>query len=214
MRVIYSFILVFILCFAQGAFAEPKIVRIVALGDSLMSGHRISYRQSYTKVLSAYLMKEGYTQFRIDDSSVAGQASYDAVAKVKEVVGLRPDIVLLELGINDLLQGRDVQQIYKNLDYLIKTFKSKNIKMLFIGMKAPPTAPAKYQGKFEGMYKYLADHHKIPFYPFFLEDVALRPELNISDGVHPNADGVRIMVDNTGPYVVELIKWVKRDKGW
>ncbi len=105
-------------------------------------------------------------------------------------------ILILELGANDLLRGIPVAQMKSNLDKIIRKAQAKNLKILFCGMLAPPTMGAEYQRDFMLAFPDLASEHKVAFLPFLLENVATVKELNQADGIHPNADGERIMTEN------------------
>ena len=102
----------------------------------------------------------------------------------------------IELGANDLLRGVPVAKLKTNLDTIIKKAKAKNVRILLCGMLAPPTMGSDYQREFTLVFPDLATEYKLDFLPFLLENVALKKELNQADGIHPNADGEKIMTDN------------------
>ncbi len=105
-------------------------------------------------------------------------------------------ILVLELGANDLLRGLPVAKMKQNLETIIKKAKAKNVKILLCGMLAPPTMGEKYQREFVSTFPDLAEKYKVEFLPFLLENIALEKNLNQSDGIHPNADGEKIMTEN------------------
>jgi acyl-CoA thioesterase-1 len=89
---------------------------------------------------------------------------------------------------------------------MIETLRTENIPVFLIGMKASRQYPAEFQKKFNSLYTDLAKKYKIPLYPFFLEGVALNPSLNLQDGIHPNNDGIKVMVDNIKPSLMKYIQ--------
>jgi acyl-CoA thioesterase-1 len=105
-------------------------------------------------------------------------------------------ILILELGANDLLRAMPVAKMKSNLDQIIRKAKAKNIKVLLCGMLAPPTMGSDYSRDYINAFPDLADEHHVEFLPFLLDGVASKRELNQADGIHPNAKGTRIMTDN------------------
>ena len=104
--------------------------------------------------------------------------------------------MILELGANDLLRGVPPAKMKENLDKIIEKAKAKNVKILLGGMIAPPTMGADYQRDFSNAFPDLAEKHKVAFLPFLLDGIALKKELNQADGIHPNAEGTRMMMEN------------------
>ena len=105
-------------------------------------------------------------------------------------------VLVLELGANDLLRGLPVAKMKENLETIIKKAQAKNVKILLCGMLAPPTMGAKYQQEFVGAFPDLADEYKVEFLPFVLEGIALDKKLNQADGIHPNAEGAKVLTEN------------------
>jgi acyl-CoA thioesterase-1 len=105
-------------------------------------------------------------------------------------------ILVLELGANDMLRGIPVAKMKQNLDQIIRKAKQKNLKILLCGMLAPPTMGAQYGQDFTMAFPDLASEHRVEFLPFLLENIATKKELNQADSIHPNAEGEKIMTDN------------------
>lgn len=116
-----------------------------------------------------------------------------------------PDLLILELGANDALRGLEPKQTRQNLEAIITKAKAKDIVTLLTGMKAPRNLGENYYSRFDRIYPELADHHQIPFYPFFLDGVAGHPELNQTDGIHPNTAGVELIVERILPLVEKTL---------
>jgi len=170
--------------------------KIIAFGDSLTAGFGLSGKESYPYLLQERLKVDGY-DFEVVNAGVSGDTSLGGLERADWVLGQEnAEVLILELGANDLLRGLSVAKMKQNLDKIIRKAKAKNMKVLLCGMLAPPTMGADYQRDFMMAFPDLASEHKIEFLPFLLENVALKKELNQADGIHPNAEGARIMADN------------------
>ena len=173
--------------------ARPKIV---AFGDSLTAGFGLTERESYPYLLQQQLNADGYN-YEVVNAGVSGETSLGGLERIDWVLDdSNVQILVLELGANDLLRGVPPAKMKENLDQIITKAKAKNVKVLLCGMLAPPTMGAEYQRSFTVAFPDLAEKHKVPFLPFVLENIALRKELNQADGIHPNAEGERIMTAN------------------
>ena len=170
--------------------------KIIALGDSLTAGFGLSEKESYPYLLQEKLKADGY-DFEVVDAGVSGDTSLGGLERADWVLEQdNAKVLILELGANDLLRGTSVSRMKTNLDQIIRKAKAKNLKVLLCGMLAPPTMGAEYQREYTRAFPDLAAEHKIAFLPFLLENVALDRDLNQADGIHPNANGTRIMADN------------------
>ncbi len=118
--------------------------------------------------------------------------------------------MIIELGANDALRGLDPTLTEKTLDQIISGVAAKGLPLLLAGMRAPPNLGPDYAAKFDGMYQRLAEKHGVPLYPFFLEGVAADAALNQADGIHPNPQGVDIIVSRIAPLVEQLIGKVQQ----
>jgi acyl-CoA thioesterase-1 len=191
---------------------EIKPVKIVAFGDSLMSGYGVSEYRDFGATLERNLLEKQYKNFKVVNKSVAGTTTEDGLKRIKEVTKLQPDIVILELGINDVFKRVPLQTTYNNLSKIITELQERKILVYLIGQQAPLTAGAEYVKKFDGMYKYLAAQYKIPLYPSFLEGVSSDPMLTQADRIHPNQMGVNLMVGKVAPIVEKMVKYVAEKK--
>lgn len=172
---------------------KPKVI---AFGDSLTAGFGLSEKESYPYLLQEKLRADGY-DFEVVNAGVSGDTSAGGLERIDWSLNQENvQILILELGGNDLLRGLPVEKMKENLSTIIKKAKAKNVKVLFCGMLAPPTMGAKYQREFVAVFPDLATEHKVEFLPFILEGVAANPKLNLPDGIHPNAEGSRIMTEN------------------
>jgi acyl-CoA thioesterase-1 len=173
-----------------------KRSKIVAFGDSLTAGFGLTERESYPYLLQEQLNADGYN-YEVLNAGVSGDTSMGGLERIDWVLeqdGV--EILILELGANDLLRGAPVAKMRSNLDQIIRKAKAKNVKVLLCGMLAPPTMGADYQRDYSSTFSDLATKHNIAYLPFLLDRVALRKELNQADGIHPNAEGTKLMTEN------------------
>lgn len=170
--------------------------KIIAFGDSLTAGFGLTEPESYPYLLQQKLKADGF-DYEVVNAGVSGDTSLGGLERAEWVLGQEnTKIVILELGANDLLRGMPVANMRSNLAKIIKKAKEKNIKVLLCGMLAPPTMGSDYQRDYVNAFPDLADEHDVEFLPFLLDGVAAKKELNQADGIHPNAEGTRIMTEN------------------
>jgi acyl-CoA thioesterase-1 len=180
--------------------ATPRIQsdrpKIVAFGDSLTAGFGLTEKESYPYLLQEKLKADGY-DFEVVNAGVSGDTSYGGLERIDWVLEQENvRILILELGANDLLRGVPVAKMKENLGKIIKKAKDKKVRVLFCGMFAPPNVGAQYQQDYMNAFPDLADQYDVDFLPFLLENIALDKKLNQPDGIHPNAEGEKIMTDN------------------
>ena len=191
-----------LLLFASpGAAGEP---RIVVLGDSLTAGFGLAREDAFPARLEAALRAEGHA-WQVIDAGVSGDTSAGGLARLDWVLADRPEIVIVELGANDGLRGLPTERMEANLDAILARVGESGASILLAGMRAPANFGADYAAAFRAVYGRLAARHRVAFYPFFLEGVAMEPALNQPDGIHPNAAGVDEIVRRILPHVVALI---------
>lgn len=170
--------------------------KIIAFGDSLTAGFGLEENESYPYLLQQKLKAEGYN-YEVVNAGVSGDTSLGGLERIDWTLETdNAQILVLELGANDLLRGLSPTKMKDNLDKIIQKAKAKNIKVLLCGMLAPPTLGVDYQRDFANAFPDLAEKHKVAYLPFLLEKVALQKDLNQADGIHPNARGTKIMTDN------------------
>jgi len=176
--------------------ANTNLPKIIAFGDSLTAGFGLTEKESYPYLLQEKLKADGY-DFEVVNAGVSGDTSLGGLERSDWVLEQdNAKILILELGANDLLRGVPVAKMKENLDKIIRKAKAKNLKILLCGMLAPPSMGSEYQRDFMMAFPDLATEHKVEFLPFLLDGVALKKELNQADGIHPNANGAKIMTDN------------------
>jgi acyl-CoA thioesterase-1 len=200
MRVLISAVPV--LCAAVPAAARAPV--IVDFGDSLTAGYGLMPEQAFPARLDAWLGQHGIAA-RVVNAGVSGDTTTDGLARLDWTLADKPDLVILALGANDALRGIDPATVHDNLDKMIQKIVATGAKVLLLGMLAPPNWGEAYDRAFDRIFPDLARDHQVTLYPFFLEGVAMKPDLNQPDGLHPNARGVDLLVDRIGPVVAGLV---------
>jgi acyl-CoA thioesterase-1 len=197
----------------QHADAPPEIPvmgperRILALGDSLFAGYGLRSDQSYPVRLEAALRARGVNA-RIANAGVSGNTSAEGLARLAFTLDNQeraPELVIVSLGGNDMLRGLPPEQTRANLDALLTELDRRKIKVLLMGMLAPPNMGREYRGEFDPIYPALAKAHHAALVPFFLQPVMGRPDLVQPDHVHPTAQGIERIVAATVDQVAKAL---------
>ncbi len=192
---------------APTADASPRAPLIWAFGDSLSAGYGLPPAAGFTARLQAALRRAGVAA-TVRNGGVSGDTAAQARARLRwglRGLGATPDLVIVELGANDMLRGLPVAQARANLDAILTELHDRRIPVLLAGMRAAPNLGPDYVHDFDGMYPALARAHGVPRYPFFLDGVAGNPRLLQADGLHPNARGVEIIVARMVPGVRQAL---------
>jgi acyl-CoA thioesterase-1 len=195
-----------LLAVAAPALARP--VTLLALGDSLTSGYGLGPDQAFPVQLQKALAGS-YPDLTIINAGVAGDTAADGLARVDWALSDEVNGVIVELGANDALRGLAPAQAEQALDAILARVSAKGLPILLVGMRAPPNLGADYAARFDSMYDRLAKKYGTLLYPFYLEGVAADRSLNQADGLHPNPQGVQVIVSRIAPEVERLIKQVK-----
>jgi len=179
---------------------------IAAVGDSLTAGYGVGEEQAYPALLEKRLLRDGYF-IRVVNAGISGETSSGVLSRIEWVIGsLKPDIVILETGANDGLRGVDPTLIQENIERVVTILRENGISVLLAGMRIPPNLGRDYTTRFADLYKKIADKHEISLMPFFLKSVAGDRRYILADGIHPNAQGYGLILDDIYPYVLEVIK--------
>src|SRR6266700_5281770 len=187
-----------------GAPAASRVPEILVFGDSLTAGLGLPATASFPSRLEARLKADGIA-LHVVNAGVSGDTTAGGLARLDWALADRPDLVILALGANDALRGIEPSTVRENLDKMIGKIDASGAKVLLLGMLAPPNWGEEYRRAFDQIFPELARIHHLPLYPFFLEDVAMKPELNQPDGLHPNERGVAVLVDRIAPVVARLL---------
>ena len=164
--------------------AEPVILIV---GDSLSAGYGMKLEQSWPRLLQRHLDDEGQ-KYRVVNASITGDTTQGGLNRLPGLLSKHePELVIIELGGNDGLRGLGLQVTRTNLTGMIEQSIQSGAQVLLAGIQLPPNYGSFYTGRFRDMYRELADEFDIMLVPFFMEGVALNPELMQADGIHPNA---------------------------
>jgi acyl-CoA thioesterase I len=183
--------------------AIPTAPLVVAYGDSLSAGYQLPPADGFPAQLQAALQKQGVAA-TVLNAGVSGDTTTQGRARLAWVLGglkAKPDLVILELGANDSLRGIDPSISRANLDAMLVEFKKRGIPVLLAGMLAPPNLGSAYGRAYNSMFPDLAKKYGVPLYPFFLEGVVVNAKLKLDDGMHPNKQGVAVIVQKILPSV-------------
>ena len=194
---------------SQAALARPLVV--LAYGDSLTAGYQLAPGQGFAPQLEKALKAKGRS-VTVVGAGVSGDTSTQGRARLNWVLAgmkQKPDLVVLELGANDMLRGQSPKTARANLDAMVKAFKATGARVLVAGMRANPTLGKSYVTEFEGMFAAVAKANAAALYPFFLDGVAAQPGLQLADGMHPNPKGVTVIVSRILPAVERELALVK-----
>jgi acyl-CoA thioesterase-1 len=183
-------------------------VKIVAFGDSLTAGLGLSEREGFVARLQAALAGKGIVA-EVINAGVSGDTATAGLARLDWSVPPGTDAVILELGANDMLRGVAPQVTHTALEALLQRLSGRRIPVLMCGMRAAPNLGTNYARAFEAIYPELAAKYHALLYPFFLDGVATDRGLTQSDGLHPNAAGVGVIVDRILPMVEELVARIR-----
>jgi acyl-CoA thioesterase I len=187
--------------FAQTSAAGPaKPIKMVVLGDSLSAGLGLSAPAAFPVRLKKSLETKGIKVDMIN-AGVSGDTSSGGRDRLDWSIPEGTEAVIVELGANDALRGTDPNVTRSALSDILTRLKARKIAVLLCGMVAPPNYGADYAARFNAIYPELAKSFGVPLYPFFLDGVAADAKLNQTDGIHPTAEGVDIIVKNILPSV-------------
>ena len=192
------------LAFAPAIGARAESLQIVGFGDSLMAGYGLNPGEAFPEKLQAALRATGHDVV-IANAGVSGDTSSGALSRLDWSVPDGTQLVILEIGANDMLRGIDPELVEQNLDKMLARLKARNIPVLLAGMLAAPNLGHAYGEAFGSIYPKLAEKYGATLYPFFLDGVAADKALLLEDGMHPSAGGVDRIVERILPTVQDMI---------
>ena len=189
-----------ILFFCCSAFSLKTIQegpkRIVFFGDSITAGYRLTLQDAFPYLIQQKLDSLGY-HYEVVNAGLSGDASTGGLDRLNWVISRPVDIFVLELGGNDGLRGLSLDQTKKNLIAIIDGVRAKykDAKIILAGMQIPPNMGTDYTKKFKLLFPEIAKEKSVDLIPFLLEGVGGEKELNLSDGIHPNEEGHKIVAE-------------------
>ncbi|MBX3572083.1 MAG: arylesterase [Mesorhizobium sp.] len=185
--------------------AAADTFRIVGFGDSLMAGYNLGPNEGFPQKLEAALKARGH-DVAVANAGVSGDTTSGGLSRLDWSVPDGTDLVILELGANDMLRGLAPEITEQNLDAMMASLKKRGIGVVLAGMLAAPNLGPDYAAAFNGIYPKLAEKYDTPLIPFFLDGVAANPSLQLEDGLHPSAAGVDRMVEGALPVIEPLVR--------
>lgn len=183
---------------------EPDRVKVVFLGDSLTAGLGLPEDEAYPALLEERLEASG-RPVEVINAGVSGDTSAGGLARLDWLLAQDPDVLVVELGPNDGLRGLDLDETEANLRQIVSRARAAGARVLLTGLRLPPNYGPDYAGDFRALYPRIAEDLGIPLVPFLLEGVGGEPELNLPDGLHPNARGQRRLADNVQPHLERIL---------
>jgi acyl-CoA thioesterase-1 len=191
-----------------GQAAPPDRPLVLAFGDSLTAGYGLDRGLGFAPQLEAMLRRHGIAA-KVADGGVSGDTTEAGKARLGWTLdGLerKPDLVILELGANDMLRGLDPALTRANLDAMLGDLKRRNIPVLIAGMRAAPNLDPAYRTRFEAVFPELASQYGAGLYPFFLDGVAAQQGMVQADGLHPTFAGIKRIVTGITPTVKQSLE--------
>lgn len=186
---------------------DPNDTRpiIVAFGDSLTAGYGAAPGESYPDYLQRDLDQSGY-HYRVANLGVSGNTTKDGVDRLKDVLALKPTVVIVAFGGNDGLRGLPIDATRKNLDRIVATLTASGVKVVLGGITLPPNYGPDYIRQFNETYALLAQKFHAPLLPFLLIKVYGTPGSMQQDGIHATAQGNQQVAKNLLPLITPLLK--------
>jgi acyl-CoA thioesterase-1 len=178
---------------------------IVALGDSLTAGYGVKEKESYPVRLDKKLREAGW-HWRVINAGICGETSGETLSRIDAVLKLKPDIVILEIGVNDGFRGIDPEMTRKNIDETVRILREHKVTVVLAGMRMPTNPESEFNKAFAAIYPAVARDHGLILIPFFLAGVAGEPSLTKADGIHPMAKGYRIVTETVYPYLLQALE--------
>lgn len=181
-----------------------KPVKIVAFGDSLTAGFGLSETAAFPAVLEKRLRTMGY-DVTVINAGVSGDTTAGGLARLDWSLGEGADLVLVELGANDMLRGLPPAAARRNLQTILERLKARGVPVALSGMRALANWGEAYRAEFEAIHPALAAAYDAPLYPFFLDGVTGVAGMTLPDGLHPSAAGVERIVDGYAPFLARVL---------
>lgn len=191
------------------ATAEPVVV--AALGDSLTQGYGLPQGQGFVPQLQGWLDDQG-VEVELINAGVSGDTTAGGAARVAWTLTPEVDAMIVTLGGNDMLRGIDPGAVRQNLTTILSAAQDAQVDVLLVGMQAPGNYGPEYKEAFDRAYVELAEEFKVPLADSFFQgfpsndDPAAVQQWMQSDGIHPNPEGVKLIVEGLGPQVLELVQ--------
>ena len=179
--------------------------RVVFLGDSITAGLGLDAEQAFPALLAETLRAEGLP-VQVVNAGVSGDTTAGGLRRLDWLLRQKPDVVVVGLGGNDGLRGLELKASEQNLRDIVRKSRAAGADVLLLGMLIPPNYGPEYTSQFRDLYPRVAKELDVPLVPFVLQGVGGNPRLNQPDGIHPTAEGHRIVAQNVLPHLRPLVK--------
>lgn len=204
MKTLFAVFIIIALSFSTDANAAFKVV---VYGDSLTSGYQLQPSEAYAAKLQQKLKDMGYQGLEVENMSAHGVTTAAALEGINKLLAARPDVVVLQLGTNDVLRGINPSLMHRNLASIIEQLLDRRVYIVLMGVKVQTGLTLEYAKHVDSIYYSLADRYGVPFYPNVLDSVANRRELTLADGFHANSKGMDAIVEATYRMVDAGLRW-------
>ena len=195
----------FVLSCLCGWISSAQAQTLLVLGDSLSAGYQMPAEQSWPALLEQKWRQQG-GEHRLINASISGETTQGGLARLPALLEQhKPDWVLIELGANDGLRGFAPAITRDNLVKMVALAKAQQVKTVLTQIQLPRNYGARYLRQFEQIFPELAQANGLPLMPFFLDDIALRPELLMNDGLHPTAEAQPQIRDRVASFIEPLL---------
>ncbi|HOD32744.1 MAG TPA: arylesterase [Holophaga sp.] len=191
--------------------APAEAPRLVFLGDSLTAGYGLDAREAFPALIQERIKAKGWT-WTVVNAGVSGDTTAGALRRLDRIFRRKVDVLFVCLGANDGLRGLPPETSEGNLRAIVARGKREGAQVVVAGMRLPENYGPDYRARFEAMYARIARQERVPLLPFLLEDVALHPELNQNDGIHPNAEGTRRVAGRVWSTVAPILERRQRER--
>ncbi|MBI4345305.1 MAG: arylesterase [Elusimicrobia bacterium] len=179
---------------------EPPRKVMLFLGDSLTAGYGIALEDAFPAVLDERWRKEGLA-WSARNAGASGATTAGVLENLDWTLAADVKTLLLCIGANDGLRGLELGSTRRNLSAIIEKAQARGIRVVLAGMKLPPNYGKDYAGRFEALYRDLAERHGVDLLPFLLEGVGGHPGMNLPDGIHPNEEGHRKVAETVHAFL-------------
>lgn len=183
--------------------------KLLVLGDSLSAAYGLTAQQGWVWLLNQQWAQENQP-VSIVNAAISGDTTDGGLARLPRLLDLhKPTHLYIELGGNNALQGHNPRKIKQNLIQMIETAQSANVNVILQEMQIPTNYGARYTKLFNAIFHDLAEQYDVPLIPFFLQEIALDPELMQNDGIHPTGDAQPLIVNFISPLLIDAMAITK-----
>ncbi|MGQ9426355.1 arylesterase [Gilvimarinus sp. F26214L] len=193
-------VVLFALLFSSTVFSKT----ILVIGDSISAGYGVELEDGWVNLLRQRVQEFG--EYEVVNASISGNTTTMGVGRTPALLKKHaPDIVIIELGGNDGLQGHPLKVVERNLSQMVRMSRESGADVLLVGIQIPPNYGRRYTEEFFSTFTTVAEKFDVPLVPFILDKVATEDGLMQADGVHPTTEAQPILLENVWPYLEPLL---------